>query len=343
MGARESLLARAIWFGRARAVEIRDSSVAPPESGEVRVRTIASALSHGTERLVYRGEVAPDMPLDLPTLAGSFAFPIKYGYAAVGRVIDVGPDVTTHAPGDLVFALHPHQTIFTLPATLAVRLPPDLDPLRAVFYANLETAVNVALDTPLHFGESAVIFGQGVVGLLIAQVLRLAGARRVFAVEPSPHRQTLSRLIDVDATFDPDADLPSRVRAANDGRAPDVVIEASGAPAALQAAIDLVAQDGTVVVASWYGTKPVTLTLGGHFHRGRVRIRSSQVGQLNPELGARWDRARRSATVIDLLPRLRLTELITHRIPFEDAAEAYRLLDERGGETGQIVLLYDQE
>jgi threonine dehydrogenase-like Zn-dependent dehydrogenase len=343
MRARESLAAESIWFPRARAVEIRDSHAPPPGPGEVRVRTIASALSHGTERLVYRGEVAPDMPLDLPTLEGSFAFPIKYGYAAVGRVIDDGADVTTHAPGDLVFALHPHQTIFTLPAALAKPLPADLDPFRAVFYANLETAVNVALDTPLHFGESAIVFGQGVVGLLIAQVLRLAGARRVFAVEPSPQRQALARLAGVDEVFDPGDDLVSRIHAANDGGAPDVAVEASGAPAALQAAIDVVARDGTVVVASWYGTRPVTLDLGGHFHRGRVRVRSSQVGQINPELGSRWDHARRSATVIDLLPRLRLTELITHRIAFEDAAEAYRLMDERGGETGQIILVYEEK
>ncbi len=98
-----------------------------------------------------------------------------------------------------------------------------------------------------------------------------------------------------------------------------MAVEVSGSGAALQAAVDAVAAEGTVVVASWYGTKPVTLALGGHFHRGRVRLRSSQVGRLTPELCARWDRARRTETVLGLLPRLRLEELISHRIPFEEA------------------------
>jgi len=334
--------AQAVWFPQARHAELRTEDVPPPGPGHVRVQTVASALSHGTERLVYRGEVPTELPLDLPTLRGSFHFPLKYGYAAVGRVLDVGPDVTTHAPGDLVFVLHPHQTAFTVPAPMATRLPPTLDPLVGVFVANGETAINIVHDTPLHFGETAVVFGQGVVGLLVAQLGRLAGARRVFAVEPSAVRQALAQQVGVDAVFAPGDDLQEQVRAANDDRAPDIVIEVSGAPAALQAAINLVADDGTVVVASWYGTKPVSLQLGGHFHRGRVRLRSSQVGQLNPELGRRWDYARRVNTVLDLLPHLQLAPLITHRIAFADAPTAYELLDTHAAETGQIVLVYDQ-
>lgn len=339
----ETLTARAVWFAAPRTIELREEHILPPGPGHVRIQTIASALSHGTERLVYRGDVPVDLPLDLPTLQGSFAFPIKYGYAAVGRVLDVGPDVTTHHAGDAVFVLHPHQTVFNVPAAMATHLPANLDPLLGVFTANLETAVNIAHDTPLHFGETVVIFGQGVIGLLVAQVLRLAGARRVFAIEPSPRRQDLARRIGVDAVFAPHHDLAEQIRAANDQRAPDVVIEASSAGTALQAAIDLVAQDGTVVVASWYGTKPVSLMLGGHFHRGRVRLRSSQVGHLNPELSTRWDYARRTQTVIDLLPRLCLAPLITHRIPFTQASRAYGLIDQRASETSQVLLVYDDE
>ncbi len=338
----DMITAQAMWFAAPRRAELRPEAVPPPGPGALRVRTIASALSHGTERLVYRGEVPAALPLDLPTFVGSFAFPIKYGYAAVGRVLDVGPHVATHAPGDLVFVLHPHQTVFSVPATLATRLPANLDPLVGVFTANLETAVNIVHDTPFHFGETVVVFGQGVVGLLVAALLRQAGARRVFAIEPSPVRQALAYMMVVDAVFAPGAALVDQIRTANNDRAPDVAIEVSGAGAALQSAIDLVADDGTVVVASWYGTKPVSLQLGGHFHRGRVRMRSSQVGQLNPELGRRWDYARRMETVLDLLPRLPVLDLITHRILFADAPTAYDLLDEQAAETGQIVLVYDE-
>src|SRR5207237_8781369 len=124
-------------------------------------------------------------------------------------------------------------------------------------------------------------------------------------------------------------DLPGQVRARTDGRGADLAIEVSGAPAALGPAIEAVVDEGTVVVASWYGSKPVPLQLGGHFHRGRVRLRSSQVGHLDPALAPRWDYARRLGVAQRLLTELPLGELISHRIPFERATEAFALLDER--------------
>jgi 2-desacetyl-2-hydroxyethyl bacteriochlorophyllide A dehydrogenase len=337
-----SLPAQSIWLTGPRTIELREEQAPPPSPGVMRVETIASAISHGTEMLAYRGQISADMALDLPTFQGSFGFPLKYGYAAVGRVLDVGADVQGFAPGDLVFALHPHQSVFVAPVSVVTRLPPDLDPLLGVFTANLETALNIVHDTPLKLGETALVFGQGVVGLLVAQLLRRAGAGRVFAVEPFARRQALSRQLGVHAALTPGADLASQVRSLNDDRAADVAIEVSGNPAALQAAIECVMVEGTVVAASWYGTKPVTLDLGGHFHRGRVRLRSSQVGRLNPELGPRWDYARRMAMVTALLPELQLAELITHRFPFAHAADAYRLVDERPQEVVQVALTYER-
>ena len=334
----------ALWFTAPRTVQIRRERVPEARSGEVRVRAIASALSQGTEMLVYRGQVPADLPLDLPTLSGSFAFPMKYGYASVGRVLETGDGVHTVAGGDLVFALHPHQGAYTLPASLLVRLPDGLDPMAGLFTANLETAVNVMLDTPFKLGETALVFGQGTVGLLVSQLLKLAGAGRVIAVDPLPNRRELSRSLGVDEVLEPDARLHEWVRDLTGGRGADVAIEVSGSPTALQAGIDAVADEGTVVVVSWYGTKPVTLALGGHFHRGRVRLRSSQVGRLDSALAPRWDHVRRMSVVLDLLPRLRLAELISHRFTIADAAKAYRLVDEHPGEANQVVLTYgDQE
>jgi 2-desacetyl-2-hydroxyethyl bacteriochlorophyllide A dehydrogenase len=336
-----TLEARALWFSAPRTTEFRPERIQPPGPGEVRVRAIASALSQGTEMLVYRGEVPADLPLDLPTLAGSFSFPIKYGYATVGRVLDSGGDVENLAPGDTVFVHHPHQDVFLVPAEALVRLPSGLDPLLGLFVANLETALNVIHDTPLHLGEAALVFGQGVVGLLVTQLLGLAGASRVLVVDPVKKRRELALDIGADEAFEPD-DVPERVLDATAGLGADVAVEASGSGVALQAAIDTVANEGTVVVASWYGTKPVALSLGAHFHRGRVRLRSSQVGGMNPDLGPRWDHARRMETVLGLLSRLRLKELISHRFPFDRAPDAYRLVDERPGETVQVILTHEQ-
>jgi 2-desacetyl-2-hydroxyethyl bacteriochlorophyllide A dehydrogenase len=335
-----SLEARALWFTAPRAAELRPERVPPPGPGEVRIKTVASAISHGTEMLVYRGEVPADLPLDLPTLAGSFSFPIKYGYASVGRVLDASSGALS--PGDLVFVHHPHQDVFVVRAELPVRLPDGLDPALGVFFANVETALNIIHDAPLRLGETALVFGQGVVGLLVTRLLELAGAGRVLAVDPLKKRRELARKVGAAEAFEPGEDLPERILEATAGRGADVAIEVSSSGAALQAAIDSVADEGTVVVASWYGTKPVALSLGGHFHRGRVRLRSSQVGRMNPELGARWDRTRRTETVLGLLPRLHLEQLVSHRIPFEEAPWAYRLVDENPDETVQVVLIHDE-
>ena len=335
-----SLEARALWFTAPRTAELRPERVPPPGPGEVRVKTIASAISHGTEMLVYHGEVPTDLPLDLPTLAGDFSFPIKYGYASVGRVLDAG--VEHLSPDDLVFVHHPHQETFVVPADLPVRLSDGLDPTVGLFFANLETALNVVHDTPLRLGETVLVFGQGVVGLLATQLLKLAGADQLLAVDPLRKRRELALEVGADGAFEPGGDLRERVLEITAGRGADVAVEVSSSGAALQAAVDAVAAEGTVVVASWYGTKPVVLSLGGHFHRGRVRLRSSQVGRMNPELGSRWDLARRTEAVLGLLPRLRLKELVSHLIPFEEAPGAYRLVDERPDETVQVVLIHDE-
>ena len=334
--------ARAVWFAGPGQAEIRDEELPPVGRTSLLVRAELSAISHGTEMLVYRGLVPPDTTLDLPTLAGSFGFPIKYGYASVGTVLDVGEEVTEARPGDRVFCLHPHQTAYVVPADLAWRLPGDLAPERGVFAANVETALNVLLDTPVRLGERVLVFGQGTVGLLIGLLARRNGAGRVVVVDPFKRRRALALSLGADGALDPATATPDTTSEVLGGR-PDLVYEASGSPAALQAAIEAVADDGTVTVCSWYGTKTVPLMLGGRFHRGRVRLRSSQVGRIAPELGSRWGYARRRGAVLDLLAALPVDRLISHRFPFEAAPGAYALLAARPEEVVQVVLEYGGE
>jgi len=240
-------VAAAVWFPRARAVEIRQEDVRDPAPGEIRVRAIVSALSHGTERLVYRGEVDPSLALDLPTLAGGYGFPVKFGYASVGRVVALGREVVGMGEGDLVFALHPHQEEYVVDASFAHRLPDGLAPDAGVFLANLDTAVNVTLDAKAKPGDNVIIFGQGVVGLLVTQLLRRAGVR-VIAVEPAPRRAAMSAHCGARAVLDPsDLSLLSTLTA---GRGADLAIEASGNASALQQAIDSVANESTIARAA---------------------------------------------------------------------------------------------
>jgi 2-desacetyl-2-hydroxyethyl bacteriochlorophyllide A dehydrogenase len=322
--------ATAVWFSDARSVELRQEELPPLRPGDVRIEAIASALSHGTEMLVFRGQVPHGLELDLPTLRGDFAFPIKYGYACVGRVVEAGPDATSR-PGQLVFVLHPHQSSFVVPSTLPIALPDGLDPLLGVFVANLETAVNIVLDAAPRLGERVAVFGQGVVGLLVTQLLRRTGARRVIAIDPIEQRRELARELGADVAFTPAEAVALEV---------DVAIEVSGNVDALQQAIDCLAFGGTVVACSWYGTKPVTLQLGGSFHRRRPRIISSQVGSIDASLQPRWTHRRRLDVAVNLLSELRLAPLITHRFPVQRAAEAYEFVDQQPERTVQVVLTY---
>jgi 2-desacetyl-2-hydroxyethyl bacteriochlorophyllide A dehydrogenase len=307
---------------------------------QVRVRSVASALSHGTETLVYRGQVPADLPLDLSTLQGSFAYPIKYGYANVGTIEAIGTHVSALQPGDLVFVHHPHQTRYQVPDSMPIRLPDGLDHEAGVFFANLETALNVMLDAHPRLGEDIVIFGQGVVGLLLTMLARRSGAGTILAVDPLERRRRAAVVAGADAALSPGRDVPTLVRDATRGNGADLAIEASGHPSALDLALDCVAFQGTVVVCSWYGTKSVDVHLGGAFHRGRIRMISSQVGSIDPALHPRWDLARRAAAVLSLLSTLDLTPLISHRIPFQQAADAYDLVDRTPEEVLQVILTY---
>jgi len=330
----------AVWFGGPQRVEIRQEPTAPVGPDDVRVRALVSGVSAGSELLVYRGSAPPELQPDLPTVRGDFGFPIKFAYASVGRVIEVGSRVAALAVDDLVFVHHPHQTEYVVLADFPIRLPEGLPADVGVFTANLETAVTVVLDAHPRLGEAVLVTGQGIVGLLITMLLRRAGATPIVTADLHERRRAASAATGADHALHADVDLAETVLELTDGRGVDVAIEVSGSPAALQACIDAAAFAGTVVVASWYGTHDVSLSLGGRFHRRRLRVVSSQVSTLDPALAPRWDRARRTAVVTELLNELPLNDLITHRFPMDQAAAAYEQLDRRAEQCLQVVLDY---
>lgn len=332
--------ANAIWFMHPHVVELRAEEVSAPTANEILVRALTSGISQGTELLVLNGLAPQDLPLDLPTLKGSFGFPIKFGYANVGVVEAVGHKVTSFEAGDHVFVHHPHQSRYVTLASDAVPLDPSFDPIIATLLANMETAVNVVLDATPRLGEIVVVFGQGVVGALVAAVLETFSSVTVVRVEPSDKRRAVARNVAPAATLvTPDA-LPEQLAELTHGRGADLVIECSGNPAALNDAINCLAQEGTLIVASWFGLKPATIDLGGSFHRKRLNLKSSQVGNIGPDLAPRWDRSRRMDLAKDLLGSLDFNDLITHRFRFDDAPNAYILMQSDPTSVMHAVLTY---
>jgi 2-desacetyl-2-hydroxyethyl bacteriochlorophyllide A dehydrogenase len=295
--------------------------------------------------MAYRGEVPAELSLDstLASLQGSFSFPIKYGYANVGRVLDVGHGVEELAEGDLVFAFNPHETCFTISAAAVIKLPRELDPRTGVFVANTETAINSIWDAAPRLGERALVIGQGVVGLLITQLLRKAGASLIVTADLYDNRRDLSMRAGADLTVDPKSDsLTQLVLEVTGGLGADVVIEASGQPGALNEALTCTAPEGRIVVVSWYGTRRAELNLGSDFHRKRLTIKSSQVSSLDPSLAPRWTIPRRRSLAVQYLSELTLDELITHVFPFDRASDAYRMINNRPAEVIQVLLDYNR-
>jgi 2-desacetyl-2-hydroxyethyl bacteriochlorophyllide A dehydrogenase len=330
--------ARAVHFVAPRRVELREVELPDPSEGRILVATEWSGISSGTELLAYRGEVDPDLPLDetLGALAGTFTYPFRYGYSAVGRVVrPAGP----FREGQRVFAFHPHQDRFVTDVGDAVAVD-DLDPRAATLYPMVETALQVALDAAPRLGETVVVAGLGAVGILVAALLARTGAV-ILGSEPEPSRRAAAAAFGVRAV-DPDA-AAEVVAAETGGRGADLVVEASGNPKALAAALSLLAHEGTALVCSWYGTKPVTLPLGAAFHRRRLALRSTQVSTLPAALTARWDRRRRAELAWRLCRELPLSALATHAFPFERAAEAYACADRKDDGLIHAALRYQGE
>jgi threonine dehydrogenase-like Zn-dependent dehydrogenase len=304
--------ARAVVFTGPRRVEVHDVPVAAPGPGEVVVRTLFSGISSGTELLAYRGEIDPDLVLDerIGTLSGTFSYPFQYGYSCVGE-----------ADGKLVFAFHPHQDQFVARADDVVALG-EVDAREATLFPLVETALQISLDAGPVLGIDVVVLGLGAVGVLTSLVLSRAGAR-VTGVDPSAWRRGKAASLGVHVVERGDAphDVP-------------LVVEASGNPRALTDALELLAHEGTAVVASWYGTKPVTLPLGGAFHRRRLTLRSTQVSTIPTALRDRWSIERRRAVSVELLRSLPLRGLATHTFSINEAANAFAALD--GGDAGLI-------
>jgi 2-desacetyl-2-hydroxyethyl bacteriochlorophyllide A dehydrogenase len=326
---------RALYFTGPRSVEVRTSSIPDPGAGEVRVQTGRSSVSPGTEMLVYRDEVPPELSVDetIDAFEDTFSYPLQYGYASVGRVTAVGEGVDDEWLDRRVFAFNPHESHFLAdPETL---VPTTLSDERALLIPNAETAVNFVMDARPRIGARVVVFGQGPVGLLTTALLSEFPLSELVAVDRYETRRQLSESLGADRAVSPDA-----VDGAIESDA-DVAFELSGNPTALDDAIDVTGYAGTVIVGSWYGTKDVALDLGGAYHRSHIRIRSSQVSRIDPDHADRWDKDRRLGFVRSWLAEHDLSALFTHEFDVDRAAEAYRLLEKRQDEAVQIVFTYE--
>lgn len=318
-------LAQALWYTAPGKAEMRQETLAPVGQGEARVRALFGALSRGTEALVFAGRVpeSEHQRMRAPLMGGNFPFPVKYGYATVGE-IEEGP---SDLRGRSVFALHPHQSRFNIAATLAVVLPDNIPPQRAVLAANMETALNAVWDAGVGPADRVAIVGAGAVGALVASLCSKIPGADVTLVDINPVRGELAEKLGV-RFAKPEA-------AKGDC---DIVFHTSGSAAGLATAIALAGEEATVLEMSWYGDMSVAASLGGAFHSRRLRLISSQVGQIAPSHRPRWTHARRLAAAVAMLADARLDALLAPAVAFQDLPKKLpAILDPKSGTLCQLI------
>ncbi|MDA3951290.1 MAG: zinc-binding alcohol dehydrogenase [Spirochaeta sp.] len=321
-----------------RAVEIRGvtdatvitESIAMPAAGEVLLTAEFGAISLGSESLVYRGKVPAELSLDdsIAALDGGVAYPVRYGYTVAGRVSHCGPGVDTERwLGRRAFAFHPHASHLVVPVDALLPIPDSVSTAAAPLYANVETALTLNWDAAVLPGETVLVLGLGVVGVLTAAIAARSGAGLVVAVDSDLARRAhaaafLGDAVTVCADDGVEAALtgyPGTCRGDYSGF--DVVFELSGQPEVLNTAVRWSAFGARIIAGSWYGTKAGDIALGGRFHRGRMQIISSQVSTLPVHLSGRFDRARRTAIAWDMLSRLPLEALPQRVIGLHDVPD----------------------
>jgi hypothetical protein len=296
---------RALWYVGPGRAELRDEAVAAPKGSEAQVRALFGAISRGTERLVHAGRVpvSEHERMRAPLMGGAFPFPVKYGYATVGRVEQGPPELR----GRVVFSLHPHQSLFTLPADAVVPVPDEVPPARAVLAANMETALNAVWDGAPGPADRIAVVGGGLVGLLVAYLCARLPEAEVTVVEVAATRAESAGA--VGARFAAPSAGPTDC---------DLVFHASGSAAGLTTALQLAGEEASIVELSWYGSGDVAAPLGEAFHSRRLRLISSQVGKVSTSHRPRWSHGRRLAAALALLRDPVLDRLIAPPLAFED-------------------------
>jgi 2-desacetyl-2-hydroxyethyl bacteriochlorophyllide A dehydrogenase len=340
----------AVAFTGPSTVALVEEEDRPPGEGEVRVRTLYSGISAGTELSMYRN-TNPYMHKHWDASTRLFVevgdhepvrYPVVAGYEEVGEVIEAGPGVGDLPPGTLVYGTWGHRSEQNVEAA-HVRdrvLPEGADPLYGIFSHIGAIALNGVLDSNIRLGETVAVFGLGVVGQLIAQLAALSGAE-VIGVDLIPARLQLARQIGAAHVINGgDGSAAEEIKRITGGRGADVCIEASGSTQALNEAVRACAYASKVVALGFYQGEARSLYLGEEFHHNRTTVVCSQIGGLAPDLQHRWNRVRLVQTFIGLAARgkLQLRPLITHIAPPEQAPELFRLMDEQPADVLQAVL-----
>jgi threonine dehydrogenase-like Zn-dependent dehydrogenase len=334
-----------------RELGFEETPDAPLGADEVRIATLFSGISAGTELTQYRG-TSPFMArrwdeerrLFVDGEAPSWPYPVRnLGYEEVGEIVETGTAVADLRPGMRVYGTWNHRTHHVASAEYARDrlMPDDADSRIGIFSHIGAVALNGVHDARLRIGDTVAVFGLGVPGQIVAQAARASGAR-VIGIDPDPGRRATALSLGMHDALDPKAgSVAETIKAMTNGRGADACIEVSGAPPALAEAIRAVAYSSRVVAMGFFQGEVSGLRLGEEFHHNRVELICSQISGTAPEAMHRWSKPRLWRTAIELQHRgvLDLLPLITHTAPFEQAPDLFARLD--AGEPGLLQAMIE--
>lgn len=304
MGSARGGWSRQYWTEAPGRGALREVPRPAPGPGEVLVETVVSGISRGTETLVHRGEVPPSIAhlMTAPLQLGELPFPVSHGYLNVGTVLE-GPE---ELRGRQVFTLGGHREHIVAPAEDCHLLPEGCPPERALLAGAAEVGLNGLWEGPVTVGDRVAVIGAGMIGLSTALLADQMPLQRLQLVEICPQRRAAATALGLH-TVSPEEALPDN----------DVVLHSSASAAGLATALSLTGDDGAVVEQSWYGTAEQQIPLGADFHARRLRILSTQVGEVPLLRRHRRSRRDRLRTALQMLDS-RFDALITGRSPVED-------------------------
>ncbi|CAN5778757.1 zinc-binding alcohol dehydrogenase [soil metagenome] len=344
-----------VRFAGPREVQVVEYPDAPLGPRDVRLTTLYSGISAGTELTAYRGSNPyltkswdPGRRLFVAGDGSGLGYPLdRWGYEEVGRIEELGSAVDPALAGQLVYGAWGHASSHVAPEGWAADrlVPPGVAPIAGTFARSGAIALNAVLDADVNLGETVAVFGQGVLGLLVTRLCVLASAT-VVAVDRVSHRLDLARQFGAHHVIDAGNDSPAeRIRELTDGRGADVSVEVSGSYAALQEAIRSTAYNSQVVTVGFLQGGDVALRLGEEFHHNRIQLTCSQISGVNRRLDHRWTRERLEQTVMRFVAddRLAVTSLVSHVMPVERAGEAFAMLDRGDAGVLQVVLAFAGE
>jgi threonine dehydrogenase-like Zn-dependent dehydrogenase len=320
---------------------------------EVRIKTLYSGISAGTELTFYRGTNPylskrwdADSRMFFPAEQGTFSYPVmNLGYEEVGEIVEVGSDVTDIPVGVCLFGTWGHRTHFVANLDyVRPRLMPDgADPIFGIFSHLGAIALNGVHDGNIMLGDTVAIFGLGALGQLVSIMAQKSGAK-VIAVDLHDSRLEMAKALGASVTVNAARDNPAEtIKTLTTGLGADICIEVSGSTRALQEAIRAVAYSARVVAMGFFQGEAQGLYLGDEFHHNRINLVCSQISGVAPEISNRWNKLRLWQTAVRLQAEgvFDLRPVITHRAPFERAGDLYETLDQRPNEVVHAVLEFD--